>query len=57
LLEKISTAIGITTADPKAIATGMKIAFAVAAILIVVALAIARRAFRNTPFAWRVTRA
>jgi hypothetical protein len=43
--------VDITTADPKAVATGMKITFAVAGILIVVAFAIASRALRNTPFA------
>jgi hypothetical protein len=36
-----SAATDITTAPPEAVATGMRITFAVAAILIVVALAIA----------------
>jgi EmrB/QacA subfamily drug resistance transporter len=38
----------ITTADPEAVATGMRVTFAVAAILIVVALALAYGAFRRT---------
>ena len=38
----------ITTARPEAVATGMRITFAVAAILIVVALAIAVGAYRRT---------
>ncbi len=38
----------ITTARPEAVATGMRITFAVAAILIVVALAIAVETFRHT---------
>ena len=51
-----SATIDITTARPEAVATGMRITFAVAAILIVVALAIAfggrslsRRAVRPNP--------
>jgi MFS family permease len=40
--------IDITTARPEAVATGMRITFAVAAILIVVALAIAIGTYRNT---------
>jgi len=36
-----SATIGVTTADPQAVATGMRITFAVAGVLIVVALAIA----------------
>ena len=36
-----SSAIDITTAPPEAVATGMRITFAVAALLIVVALAVA----------------
>ena len=37
----------ITTAHPEAVATGMRITFAVAAVLIVVALAIAAGAYRH----------
>jgi hypothetical protein len=43
-----SATIDITTARPEAVATGMRITFAVAAILIVVALAIAVGAYRGT---------
>jgi EmrB/QacA subfamily drug resistance transporter len=43
-----SKAIDITTARPEAIATGMRITFAVAAMLIVVALAIAVKTYRRT---------
>jgi EmrB/QacA subfamily drug resistance transporter len=42
-----STTTDIATARPEAVATGMRITFAVAASLIVVALAIAARAFRR----------
>ena len=38
----------ITTADPNAVATGMRITFAVAAMLIVIALAIAAGTYRRT---------
>jgi hypothetical protein len=38
----------VTTARPEAVATGMRITFAVAAILIVVALAIAVGTYRPT---------
>jgi EmrB/QacA subfamily drug resistance transporter len=44
-----SATIDITTARPGAVATGMRITFAVAAILIVVALAIAVGTYRRTP--------
>ncbi len=46
-----SVTIDITTAPPEAVAAGMRITFAVAAILIVVALAIAvgRRALATRP--------
>ncbi|MEI7804120.1 MAG: MFS transporter [Hyphomicrobiales bacterium] len=43
-----SSAIDITTADPKAVATGMRITFAVAGVLIVAALAIAVGTYRRT---------
>ena len=43
-----SAATDITTAHPEAIATGMRITFAVAAVLIVVALAIAVGTYRRT---------
>ena len=43
-----SATIDITTARPEAVATGMRITFAVAAILIVVALAIAVGTYRRT---------
>jgi MFS family permease len=43
-----SATIDITTAEPEAVATGMRITFAVATILIVVALAIAAGAYRRT---------
>jgi len=43
-----SATIDITTARPDAVATGMRITFAVAAILIVVAIAIAIGAYRHT---------
>jgi MFS family permease len=43
-----SATIDITTADPEAVATGMRITFAVAGVLIVVALAIAVGTFRRT---------
>jgi len=43
-----SASIDITTARPEAVATGMRITFAVAAILIVVALAIAVETYRRT---------
>jgi MFS family permease len=43
-----SATIDITTAAPEAVATGMRITFAVAAILIVVALAIAVGSYRST---------
>lgn len=43
-----SSAIDITTADPKAVATGMRITFAVAGVLIVIALAIAVGTYRRT---------
>jgi EmrB/QacA subfamily drug resistance transporter len=43
-----SAAIDITTARPEAVATGMRVTFAVAAILIVVALAIAVGTYRRT---------
>jgi MFS family permease len=43
-----SAAIDITTAHPEAVAAGMRITFAVAAMLIVVALAIAVGAYRRT---------
>jgi EmrB/QacA subfamily drug resistance transporter len=43
-----SATIDITTARPEAVATGMRITFAVAAILIVVGLAIAVGAYRGT---------
>jgi MFS family permease len=43
-----SAAVDITTAPPEAVATGMRITFAVAAILIVVALAMAVGAHRRT---------
>ena len=50
-----SKTINITTARPEAVATGMRVTFAVAAMLIVVALAIAlgtyRRAWRNRALA------
>jgi EmrB/QacA subfamily drug resistance transporter len=44
-----SATIDITTARPGAVATGMRITFAVAAILIVVAFAIAVGTYRRTP--------
>jgi hypothetical protein len=43
-----SAAIDITTAPPDAVAAGMRITFAVATILIVVALAIAIGTYRGT---------
>jgi hypothetical protein len=43
-----SATIDITTARPEAVATGMRVTFAVAAILIVVALAIAVGTCRRT---------
>ena len=43
-----SAATDITTARPEAVATGMRITFAVAAALIVVALAISAGAYRRT---------
>ena len=43
-----SATIDITTARPEAVATGMRITFAVAAVLIVVALAIAVGTYRRT---------
>jgi MFS family permease len=43
-----SAAIDITTARPEAVTTGMRFTFAVAAILVVVALAIAAGAYRRT---------
>ncbi len=43
-----SATVDITTARPEAVATGMRITFAVAAILIVVALALAIGAYRRT---------
>jgi threonine/homoserine/homoserine lactone efflux protein len=43
-----STTIDITTAHPSAIVTGMRITFAVAAILVVCALAIAVGTYRRT---------
>ena len=43
-----STTVDIATARPEAVATGMRITFAVAAILIVVALAIAVETYRRT---------
>jgi EmrB/QacA subfamily drug resistance transporter len=43
-----SATIDITTADPEAVATGMRITFAVAGVLIVVALAIAVGTYRRT---------
>jgi EmrB/QacA subfamily drug resistance transporter len=43
-----SATIDVTTARPEAVATGMRITFAVAAILIVVALAIAAETYRRT---------
>jgi Na+/melibiose symporter-like transporter len=43
-----SATIDITTARPEAVATGMRITFAVAAILIVIALAIAVGTYRRT---------
>jgi hypothetical protein len=43
-----SATIDITTARPEAVATGMRITFAVAAILIVVALAMAVGTYRRT---------
>jgi len=44
----------ITTARPEAVATGMRITFAVAAILIVVALTIAVGTYRRTLHNWAV---
>jgi len=44
-----SATIDITTARPEAVATGMRITFAVAAMLIAIALAIAADACRRTP--------
>ena len=43
-----SETIDVTTARPEAVATGMRITFAVAAVLIVVALAIAAATYRRT---------
>src|SRR5258706_7630579 len=43
-----SATIDITTARPEAVATGMRITFAVAAMLIAVALAIAAGTYRRT---------
>jgi hypothetical protein len=43
-----SATIDITTAHPEAVATGMRITFAVATILIVVALALAIETYRRT---------
>jgi hypothetical protein len=48
-----SATIDITTARPEAVATGMRITFTVAAILIVAALAIAVGAYRRTWRTWR----
>jgi hypothetical protein len=43
-----SATIDVTRARPEAVATGMRITFAVAAILIVIALAIAVATYRRT---------
>jgi MFS family permease len=43
-----SATTNITTAQPEAVATGMRITFAVAAVLIVVALALAAGTYRRT---------
>jgi EmrB/QacA subfamily drug resistance transporter len=55
-----SATTGITTAAPEAVAAGMRITFAVAGVLIVVALAIAagtyRRTLRNMVETWRARR-
>ena len=49
-----SSTVDITTASPDAVATGMRITFAVAAILILVALAIAVATYRHTLRRWAV---
>jgi Na+/melibiose symporter-like transporter len=49
-----SSTVDIATAPPDAVATGMRVTFAVAAVLILVALVIAVATYRRTLRSWAV---
>jgi hypothetical protein len=52
-----SSTVDIATASPDAVATGMRVTFAVAAILILIALTIALGTYRRTVRSWTIVSA